>query len=164
MTIQELGSLGELLAAIATLATLVYLARQIRQNTSFARSANFGTWIEAINRANDTLIEISDFARDALAKSRPLSESETIRFFAYCGQVLNAGEAFFLFHQDGTVDDQYFLSKMAAVRALLATPGGRELWESTFNEALDPRFVAYVTEEILPQSPQVPDFLGEPAA
>ena len=32
MTIQDLGSLGELIAAIATVATLVYLALQIRQN------------------------------------------------------------------------------------------------------------------------------------
>jgi hypothetical protein len=33
MTIQDLGSIGELVAAIATVATLVYLALQIRQNT-----------------------------------------------------------------------------------------------------------------------------------
>ena len=33
MTIQDLGSLGELVAAIATVATLIYLSIQIRQNT-----------------------------------------------------------------------------------------------------------------------------------
>ena len=33
MTIQDLGSIGELVAAIATVVTLVYLAVQIRQNT-----------------------------------------------------------------------------------------------------------------------------------
>ena len=33
MTIQDLGSIGELIAAVATLATLVYLAVQIRQNS-----------------------------------------------------------------------------------------------------------------------------------
>ena len=38
MTIQDLGSLGELLTAIATLITLIYLATQIRQNTKFLRS------------------------------------------------------------------------------------------------------------------------------
>ena len=38
MSIQELGSLGEFLAAIATLATLIYLALQIRNNTSVARA------------------------------------------------------------------------------------------------------------------------------
>ena len=39
MSIQELGSLGELIAAIATVATLIYLAAQIRQNTKAVRSS-----------------------------------------------------------------------------------------------------------------------------
>ena len=39
MSIQDLGSIGEFVAAIATILTLVYLALQIRQNTSVARSA-----------------------------------------------------------------------------------------------------------------------------
>lgn len=37
MTIQELGSIGELLGALATIVTLAYLATQIRQNTKAAR-------------------------------------------------------------------------------------------------------------------------------
>ena len=34
VTIQDLGSIGELLAAVATIATLIYLARQLRANTA----------------------------------------------------------------------------------------------------------------------------------
>ena len=37
MTIQDLGSIGELIAAIATVATLIYLAVQIRANTTALR-------------------------------------------------------------------------------------------------------------------------------
>ena len=33
MTLQDLGSIGELVGALATIATLVYLAIQIRANT-----------------------------------------------------------------------------------------------------------------------------------
>lgn len=39
MSIQELGSLGELIAAIATVATLVYLAIQINQNTRAVKAS-----------------------------------------------------------------------------------------------------------------------------
>ena len=39
MSIQDLGSIGEFVAAIATILTLLYLALQIRQSTSVARSA-----------------------------------------------------------------------------------------------------------------------------
>jgi len=41
MTIQDLGSLGELIAALATVATLAYLAVQIRQNTEVVRTSNY---------------------------------------------------------------------------------------------------------------------------
>ena len=50
MTIQDLGSLGELIAAIATVATLVYLASQIRQNTASLRATAYQ---EATKSAND---------------------------------------------------------------------------------------------------------------
>jgi hypothetical protein len=41
MSIQDLGSLGELIAAIATVGTLIYLALQIRQNTAVVRTSNY---------------------------------------------------------------------------------------------------------------------------
>ena len=41
MTIQDLGSLGELIAAVATVLTLGYLAVQLRQNTKALRSQTF---------------------------------------------------------------------------------------------------------------------------
>lgn len=41
MTIQDLGSIGELVAAVATVATLVYLAAQIRQNSVLIRSSTY---------------------------------------------------------------------------------------------------------------------------
>ena len=47
MTIQDLGSIGELVAAIATIATLAYLAIQIRQNTHTVRAAATTAHIES---------------------------------------------------------------------------------------------------------------------
>ena len=41
LTIQDLGSLGELTAAVATVLTLGYLAVQLRQNTSALKSQTF---------------------------------------------------------------------------------------------------------------------------
>ena len=58
MTIQDLGSLGELFAAVATIATLIYLARQIRQNTNQL----MGEAIIEINTAERELV--ADLRRD----------------------------------------------------------------------------------------------------
>jgi hypothetical protein len=47
VTVQDLGSIGELVAAIATVATLAYLAVQIRQNTISVRAATFQSYVES---------------------------------------------------------------------------------------------------------------------
>jgi hypothetical protein len=52
VTIQDLGSIGELIAAIATVATLVYLAIQIRQNTVSNRDASVRSTHDMILRVN----------------------------------------------------------------------------------------------------------------
>ena len=41
VTIQDVGSIGEMIAAIATIGTLAYLAIQVRQNTRALRSSTF---------------------------------------------------------------------------------------------------------------------------
>ena len=47
MTIQELGSLGELIAAIATVITLAYLALQIRQSAKVTGQSAVHSSIES---------------------------------------------------------------------------------------------------------------------
>ncbi len=56
VTIQDLGSLGELIAAVATVATLVYLALQIRQNTRTLRHAAERAVLEDANSWRTNLI------------------------------------------------------------------------------------------------------------
>jgi hypothetical protein len=41
MSIQDLGSLGELVGAVAVVLSLIYLATQIRQNTQATRAASY---------------------------------------------------------------------------------------------------------------------------
>ena len=50
MTIQELGSIGELLGALATIATLIYLALQIRQHNSHSRLQAFDNFSDKVTR------------------------------------------------------------------------------------------------------------------
>ena len=52
MTIQDLGSLGELVAAIATIATLIYLSIQIRASNHLARAEASRTPNSDLNALN----------------------------------------------------------------------------------------------------------------
>jgi hypothetical protein len=49
VTIQDLGSIGEFVAALATVATLIYLAVQIRQNTSSLRANAYQDTVRSSN-------------------------------------------------------------------------------------------------------------------
>jgi alkylated DNA nucleotide flippase Atl1 len=83
VTIQDLGSVGELVGAIATVATLFYLATQIRSSTRAMRSASaqsvhesFATWYRMI--ASDG--ELSELTTKGLRDSESLTEAEKGRF------------------------------------------------------------------------------------
>ena len=62
MEIQELGSLGELIAAIATVGTLVYLAAQVRQNTRALRSSTFQAISNDMSVSSEAISTNADLA------------------------------------------------------------------------------------------------------
>jgi hypothetical protein len=68
MTVQDLGSIGELVAAVATVATLAYLAIQIRANAH-------GMKVESIRSAN----------RDGMASSLLLADNAELADIFYRG-------------------------------------------------------------------------------
>ena len=83
MTLQDLGSIGELVGAIATVATLIYLAIQIRSNTLALRSTaaqsvheSFATWYRML--AGDE--GLSELMAKGLRDYSLLSETERARF------------------------------------------------------------------------------------
>jgi hypothetical protein len=60
MTIEQLGNLGDFLAAIATIITLIYLALQIRQNTSLLRLSEVRGIQDDADRWRSLLIQNKD--------------------------------------------------------------------------------------------------------
>jgi hypothetical protein len=83
MTIQELGSLGELIAAVATVVTLIYLALQIRQNTHATRATSFHAVSDARNQVNLVVMQSAEVARIWLAgcaNRSDLSPEDRLRF------------------------------------------------------------------------------------
>ena len=83
MTIQDLGSVGELIAAVATVATLVYLAVQIRQNTRALGHASESAMLDYGNSWRNNLIqnpEITELYRKGLLDPNALDPIEKLRF------------------------------------------------------------------------------------
>ena len=108
MTIQDLGSVGELVGAIATVATLVYLAIQIRANTHAVRSAAaqsvheaFATWYRMLAADAD----LAQVAANGLRDYASLSEADRARFVATFMAFLSCSQDAFIKWREGSLCD-----------------------------------------------------------
>ena len=140
MTIQELGSLGELIAAIATVATLVYLALQIRHNTRALEHAEEREILDDGNLWRSHLIqnpEIAELYRKGLLDPNALDPIERLRFRMLLDALFTTWLYAFRSGQHGGYTLDFH------IRGTLARPGGKQYWvDQRANFA--PAFVQYV--------------------
>ena len=146
MTIQELGSLGEFVAAIATLATLIYLALQIRRNTTATRAMSYQSVTDARNLVNLSITQNSELSRIFLAGSadrEALSPEDRLRFDFTCLSYLHVVETMHYQASSGTGEQSLLKAEERSLRDLMSVPGIRAWWcENPY--AFDPEFRAYI--------------------
>jgi hypothetical protein len=146
LTIQDLGSIGELIAAIATVLTLVYLAAQIRQNTQTLRSStlhqNTDLWSTLWVRLADPDIAQA-YAQGMAGRPdiRPLSYTQ---FFLICRGMFLALENQYYQVRHGVLDGEAYASyERAIAEQLLAFRGFRIWWEQS-RSVFSPSFAAHI--------------------
>lgn len=131
MTIQDLGSIGELVAAIATVATLGYLGLGIRQNT---QSVRWSTELELSKLVIDfharatgqpELLRIYDAAVDP-SSLRP-EDVRRFRWFIAEWFVIFDGQ--YDFYRKGLISEESWKPKIAACLGLLENPIIADWWE-----------------------------------
>jgi hypothetical protein len=150
LTIQDLGSIGELIAAIATILTLVYLAAQIRQNTKTVRSStlhqNTDLWSALWLRLADPGIARA-YAQGMTGQPdiEPLSYTQ---FFLICRGMFLALENQYYQVRQGVLDGEAYASyERAIAEQLLAYRGFRIWWEQS-RSVFSPSFAAHIDDQI----------------
>jgi len=134
MSIQDLGSIGELIAAIATLGTLVYLAIQIKSNTTAIKTSS--SW-----DAHHTFVDVDDM----LAQGGELSElvfrtwndesvSDFTAYELFQLEMFGRGyfqrlEAQYFLYKAGQLDPQIWENRRRFNQMLLDIPYWRTFWE-----------------------------------
>ena len=130
MTIQDIGSLGELIGAIATIATLAYLALQIRANTRVAKAEsrrnNYSGVADALAPivADEAVALI--FLR-GLDDYKSLDRVERMRFSFAIGRLAAGAQLAYYEHADG-VSGESASQHVDNVVLFLHTAGGHEWW------------------------------------
>jgi hypothetical protein len=155
MTIQDTGSIGEMIGAVATVATLVYLARQIRTNTSVVRSAaaqsvheNFAVWYRMLA----TEAELSQIITSRLRDYAALSKGDKARFISTFMVFVSCCQDAHLKFREGSLSQELWSGWEQVMMNLVHSPGGRDFWSERaylFGEA----FRVHVEEDIMNREP-----------
>ena len=148
MTIQDLGSIGELVAAIATVTTLGYLAFQIRQNTRATHAASHHAITDSMNQVNLSTARSPGLARIWVVGNKArssLSEEERIQ---YDMLLLSYFHVFDTLHYEARVgagDRDLLLAEERSFAHVFSLPGVQEWWaENPY--AFSPEFRAYMEQ------------------
>ena len=156
MDLTQLANLGEFIGGFAVLVTLVYLAVQVRQNTS-ALSANrhhdmLDTLIRHDFSARSMNREYADFLNAAIHTPDELDDVDWERFVSHAYGTFAMWEESLLGHRRGMIDDQIWISWDGAGRSLWSGPGFKKFWEQE-GKTHSPMFQDYVNSEIFPPKP-----------
>jgi len=127
MTIQDLGSIGEVVGAAATVATLIYLAIQIRAHTSAVKSAAAQSVHEAFAEWYRMLAADADLAQittNGLRDYASLSETERARFVATFMAFLSCSQDGFIKWREGALSPELWSGWELVIMNLVVPPGG----------------------------------------
>ena len=150
VSLQDLGSIGEFVAAIATVATLVYLAVQIRMNTTTVRTtshhAGSTAWSELVAKiaADPVLSEIYHSGR---VTPDELSKPDARRFSLVFDAMLAQVENIYIQYANGQLPQSNQDRFANILRAQFGTPGVQQYWSRNRN-LFTAEFVRYIEEEL----------------
>jgi hypothetical protein len=132
LSLTEATSFAEIAAALATISTLVYLAIQIRANTT-VQKAEARRAIQSITSDYCSIIgqrkETAKVFTDGLMNFDALDEYERMQFFFLFSMILGLADQTYADYRLRIIDEDLFLSGSASAFRMLKTPGGRAFWK-----------------------------------
>jgi len=160
MTIQDFGSLGELIGAVATVAMLAYLSIQIRDNTRITKAESRRNNYSGVSRALAPIVADEKLAQifiSGLADFKGLEPVDRVRFSMMMGRLVAGAQLAFYEKLDGVSEDHEDQHVENMIR-FIASPGGFAWWES-MRESYRPQFREAVDALIARQRAGDPEHL-----
>ena len=134
MTIQDLGSIGELVAAIGTVATLVYLAIQIRQNSRLLRASASQAVAQSALDFNTVLVQDRELLRLFTTGRQDLGSLDAEQRDVFTTTLITlfyTYESGFYQHLDGVIHPDMWEGRRRMLGRLLQERGTAEWWEKS---------------------------------
>ena len=149
MNIQDLGSIGELIAALATLLTLGYLAIQLKQNTSALKSQTFQQSSMDMSLTANSVSSDGELAKIIIKAENgidSLSSDEKLRFHFWMLVAVRRFEAIYIQALYGSIEKDRIKGFETSILSLLSNVGN-EWWKLT-KSAFSSDFIVYADGKI----------------
>ena len=130
MNWDALGAIGELIGAIAVVITLAYLAVQVRQSNSAAKSSNATAVLMNSQKIAQAVMdrEFGDIILRAIAGEEELSSADKLAAYAWFHNMLKTGELAHMSFLHGELDQEYWEGWLSFYRSYYQTPGVQAYW------------------------------------
>ena len=149
MTIQDMGSIGELIAAFATLITLAYLALQLKQNTTALKSQTFQKSSMDMSLTANSISSDGELAKIFIKAENglnALSSDERLRFHFWMLVAVRRFEAIYIQALYGSIEMERIEGFERSILSLLSNVGSE--WWKTAKSAFSNDFITYADEHI----------------
>ena len=158
MSLEDLGNIGELVAAIGVIASLIYLAVQIRQNTSnidfntkALRGSTYTSHLQLRNEFQDLMLQnelLGDIWMKGMYRPGALDEIEANYFRNLAFRFFHNYESLVLMHRLGLIEDELFQSLNEANSRIFVRPGLQVHW-GRYRSQFAPSFQAFLDSLLL---------------
>ena len=151
-----IGAIAELIGALAVVATLLYLAAQIRQNTTSIRAATFQNIIGSATAFNESLSRDPDLIRifrAGLADFGSLGEMDAARFHFQLLSLVRRAENFHYQSRMGLLEDDAWQGLRTSLLELIGSPGARVWWKKNTG-LFNPDFGVFVEQHLSKRATQ----------
>ncbi len=149
LTLEGLGSIGELIGGLAVAVSLVYLAIQVRQGPTTTRAEMLQQHSLSLQ---STLLAIGSDAQASrvfnagLRSWDDLSEEEQGQFSLMMSGLFQGFESMFYQHRSGLLQEEMWQSHEARLRWYLARRGVRAWWKLAGHTWVSEQFGATINE------------------
>lgn len=156
MTINDLGSVANILSAIAVLATLIFLSVQVRQANMLARAQARERMVE---QTNEELYQWmgDSMLRECFAKPELLTREEHGKVHYFLLAAMRQREWEWFQYKDGIIKQDVYRAYQEVIGLHLGVPRTRHWWSTVGRVGFNPAFVAEV-DALLADRPPITYF------
>jgi hypothetical protein len=149
MTIQEMGSLGEMIGGIAVVISLIYVGLQVRQNSNSVRAAS-QIALRQLGTEITSQLAAPDMARiyiQGLKDLSPLPAEDRVRFYSLMLSLFGIYEAYYFQTYYGIIP-QELQPKPNHAQAMfhLQKPGVKQWWDGGGRDQFSDKFVEKIEQ------------------